>query len=232
MKAFLLAAGLGTRLRPLTNEIPKCLLPVNGKPLLDYWLRLFQKYGIDEVLINLYHLSEKVAAFIQNQKYGIKIKPFYEKELLGSAGMVGSNRTWVNPAEIFLIAYADNLTNANLRAMVNFHLLQRPVLTMGLFKTNQPRECGIATLDAAGTIVDFTEKPQNPVSDLANAGIYITDNRLFSYIPDKSPCDFGFDVLPELTGKMKGFIIKDYIMDIGNPARYKKAQTDVLKLEF
>ena len=232
MKAFLLAAGLGTRLRPLTNTIPKCLVPINGKPLLEYWFILFEKYGVDEVLVNLHYLPKKVLAFIQSVSYPIKIKTFYEPELLGSAGTVYANRDWIRNEKDFLIVYADNLSTVNLHKILSAHRTSNPVLTMGLFRTNRPDQCGIATLNDYDVITDFTEKPANPSSNLANAGIYVASRELLEYLPEKAPADFGFDVLPHLIGKMKGYVIEEYLLDIGDMKNYEQAQMDSRNLIF
>ncbi len=228
MKAFLLAAGKGTRLRPLTYRIPKCLVPIRGVPLLDYWFDLFERHGIDEVLINLHHLADKVLSFLQLRKgelrkRNIKVITTYEPELLGSAGTIFANRSFVDPDEDFLICNADDLTDADLTDLVEFHRSHEMPLTMGLFEADEPQRCGIAELDEEGTIVSFEEKPQNPRTNLANAGIYVARYSIFNYIPRKIPCDIGYDLLPKLVGKMKGRLIRGRLIDIGTLESYRIA---------
>ena len=235
MKAFLLAAGVGSRLRPLTDTTPKCLVPVGGKPLLDYWMRLFEKHGVDEVFINTHYLHEQVEAYIAAYNESGKMPHVtfvYEPELLGSGGTVRKNRDFIGDDKEFLICYADNLTNADLSAMIDFHRKGGSILTMALFRADNPRECGIAALDAAGRIVEFVEKPTQPKSNLANAGIYVADKKLFDYIPQTDFSDFGKDVLPKLTGKMSGFALSDYLLDIGTPEKYARAQDDCKRYSF
>ncbi len=232
MKAFLLAAGYGTRLRPLTNTIPKCLVPICGKPLLAWWVDLFEKYDVKEVMINTHYLPDAVREFIKrhNQKNKqVKLIEFYEPELLGSGGTILANKAFVENEEDFLICYADNLTNLNLKKLVEFHKTQTSLLTMALFHTNKPKECGIAAIDENGLIYEFVEKPQFPKSNLANAGVYVTNRNIFKYIPVKQTCDFGKDVLPKLVNKMYGYQINDYLLDIGNLDNYEKAQKEWLK---
>lgn len=227
MKAFLLAAGYGTRLRPLTNTTPKCLVPICGKPILAWWIQLFEKYNIQEVLINTHYLPNAVREFINKHnksKSKVKIKEFYEPVLLGSGGTILANKKFVDGEKEFLICYADNLTNVNLENMISFHRQKNSILTMGLFHTNKPKECGIAAIDNNKLIYEFVEKPQNPKSNLANAGIYVTNNEVFNYIQHIQPCDFGKDVLPQLVNKMYGYEIKEYLLDIGNLDNYQKAQ--------
>ena len=211
MKAFLLSAGYGTRLKPLTNNIPKCLVPICGKPLLAWWMDLFEKHGINEVLINTHYLADEVREFIEYynaQKTGVTLIEAYEKDLLGSGGTVAINRSFIKNEEKFLICYADNLTNIDLSELINFHTKKQGMLTMGLFYTNNPKECGIAAIDSHDLIYEFIEKPERPRSHLANAGIYVTNLDIFKYLPQKKFIDFGKDVLPNLVNKMYGYQIK------------------------
>lgn len=230
MKAFLLAAGYGTRLRPLTNTIPKCLVTIHGQPLLGWWLALLRQHGVTDVLINTHYLPKPVRTFMQdyNRRHtGLTVYEAYEPELLGSGGTIRANRDFVQGEESFLICYADNLTNANLTAFQDFHRKHGDVLSMALFHTNMPEQCGIATLDERDCVVSFVEKPEHPQSDLANAGMYIADQRLFDYIDsDKSPLDFGKDVLPRLVGKMYGWPTEGYLIDIGTMENYQRAKRE------
>lgn len=234
MKAYLLAAGLGTRLRPLTDTVPKCLVPICGKPLLQWWMELFDKHGISEVLINTHYLPEPVREFIEenNKSFPVKLYESYENELVGSGGTVRNNKNFVSEEEDFLIAYADNLTNINLSKLIQFHKTQGCMLTMALFHTNKPKECGIATLDENKKIIEFIEKPKVPKSDLANTGVYVCKKEIFTVMPENGFLDFGKDVLPKLVGLMYGWENKDYLIDIGTIDNYNKAQkewADILK---
>lgn len=230
MKAFLMAAGLGTRLRPITNTIPKCMVPIKGRPLLSWWMELFEKHNISDVLINTHYLAEPVRNFISSynrQSNKVRIYESYEPTLLGSAGTLKENKKFVEDESSFLICYADNLTNTNLSELIFWHEQVNPVLTMGLFYTNNPTGCGIATLNDKHIITEFVEKPKHPASNLANAGIYVAGQEIFNYIPaGKGETDMGKDVLPLLIGKMAGYEIKDYLLDIGTIDNYQKAQEE------
>ena len=234
MKAFLMAAGRGTRLRPYTDSRPKCLMPIQDRTLLEIWIDLFKTHGVDSVLINTHHLAAQVenAARALSVAKGVDIKTVFEPKLLGSGGTLLANADFVDNGEDFLIAYADNLTDVDLSAMVAFHQNQKAggkILTMGLFRTETPEACGIATLDAAGTITGFEEKPENPQSNLANAGIYVATYNVLEAcrnIRQENPdpvFDFGYHVLPGLAGKMGGYEIKAYLMDIGTVKSYQEA---------
>ena len=204
MKAFLLAAGHGTRLRPFTLHTPKCLVPVNGKPLLGIWLESLHQLGVREVLINTHHLAEKVFEFVHSLSTPLRVHLAHESELLGSAGTLVRNRWFVETEAFFWIIYADNLTTANLGTLLQFHKETDSFLTLGLFQTETPSQCGIVTLDAEGRIVDFIEKPSDPRGNLANAGIMLASPSLLDQIPQRRPCDLALDVLPNLVGKIHG----------------------------
>lgn len=230
MKAFLLAAGLGTRLRPLTDVTPKCLVPVAGRPMLSYWMALLAYHGFTEILLNVHHLAGQVRDYVATLTGPVHVTLFEEPTLLGSAGTVRANRAWVAGGEPFLVAHADNLTNVDLGAIMAEHDRHRPLLTMGLFHADEPSRCGIADLDGGGTIVGFVEKPAHPTSNLANAGFYVSDQRLIDRIPDVTPVDFGLDVLPRLVGDMRGVRIVGEVIDVGTPASYERAQREVTRL--
>jgi len=227
MKAFFLSAGKGTRLRPLTYHIPKCLIPINDRPLIDYWFELFERHGIDEILINTSHLSEKIKEYVEKQKKKIKIKLTYESTLLGSGGTIKKNWDFVENVEYFYIIYSDNLTNINLTKMLEFHKSRDTDFTLALIKVPNPHECGVVEIGDDLKIISFQEKPENPPSDLAFAGIMISNKRLKEYFPEKDVFDLGFDVLPYLVESASGYIMDEYLLDIGTPEKLEKAREDV-----
>jgi mannose-1-phosphate guanylyltransferase len=224
MKAFLLAAGLGTRLRPLTDTTPKCLLPVRGVPMLAIWLELCHRHGIDEVLINAHSHSEQIRDYLAAHQNGVKIKVVDEPVLLGSAGTVLANRKWVDGESCFWIIYADVLTNASLGRMMQFHRERRGLATLGGYEVPDPERCGIMQVGAEGRIERFVEKPKTPVGRLAFSGLMIADAALLDRIPGSPPADLGFHVLPSLAGKMHAWPVSDYLLDIGTIENYELAQ--------
>ena len=230
MKAFLLAAGEGTRLSPLTVHIPKCLVPIAGKPLLEIWFDLLLRYGISEVLINTHHLAGQVEDFIRFLKTPIKTHLTYEPELLGSAGTLLQNRDFVKNEPFFWIIYTDSLTDANLGRLMRFHKKADSLLTLGLFHVDNPTQSGIVLLDCENRIVNFIEKPANPSSDLANTGIMIASPSLLDEIQCCNPCDLSLNVLPNFVGRMYGKLIEGFFIDIGTPERYNKALTKYKQL--
>jgi mannose-1-phosphate guanylyltransferase len=226
MKAFLLAAGAGTRLRPLTDHTPKCLIPIGGSPLLEIWFRQLERLGVTEARVNTHHLADQVAAYVSARAPSpLRISLVHEPELLGSAGTIRANRAWLETDPEFLVIYADNLTNADLAPFVRFHRERQSEFTLAVFRTPNPRECGIVVLDEAGRVTAFQEKPEHPASPWANAGLYLAGPALFDAIPDTpGVCDFGFDVLPRLLGRMLAFPLEGVYCDIGTPERLETAR--------
>jgi len=224
MKAFLLAAGIGSRLRPLTDRVPKCLVPVSGEPLLERWFRKLLRFGVKDVLVNTHHLSEAVQSYVETRPNDeLDVHLTHEPSLLGSAGTVREHRDFVKGEDAFFIVYADNLADVRLDDMLAFHRDRDSQFTMGLFDTPEPTECGIATLDRDGRVIDFVEKPRHPKGNLANAGLYIAGSSIFDAIPDRVPADFGHDVLPALVDHMYGYSIGGFFCDVGTPERLERA---------
>jgi mannose-1-phosphate guanylyltransferase len=228
VKVLLLAGGLGTRLRPLTDHTAKCLVPIAGRPLLDYWVDRFAEAGIREVLINNHHLPEQVRTYIEgvNGSGRICMHEAYEPVLLGSAGTVHANRDFVKEGDTALIVYADNLSRVDLRALLNFHQAHGDPATMMLFRVAHPERCGIAHMDDAGRITRFVEKPKQYMGNLANAGLYALTAAAYHEIADMNRFDIGFDVLPAFVGRMRGWIFEGYHVDVGTPEALAKANAE------
>ncbi len=226
MKGLILAAGEGTRLRPLTERIPKCLLPIRGRPLLSIWLDLCATYGVHEVFVNAHSNAAVIEEFAAAYRGPVSIRIFQERQLLGSAGTLLALRQAFEREPYFWIMYGDVLTAINLDKMLEFHLRSGCVATLGLYEVGNPRQCGIVSLDEHDIVCDFTEKPANPQTNLAFAGVMLASPQIFRDIPHKPVCDLGFDVLPRFIGRMAGFRITDYIVDIGTMKAYESAQRE------
>ncbi len=225
MKAFLLAAGLGTRLRPLTDTIPKCMVPIKGKPLLGYWLdMLFASKIIQSAIINTHYLHEKVEDFVSASPYRKKIELVYEKELLGTAGTIFRHQRLFDESPLMLI-HADNYSVFNVDAFVSAHE-NRPQncrMTMMTFSTDMPETCGIVDLDERGVVRAFYEKITNPPGNLANGAVYILEKEILDDL-DPDVFDFSTQVVPRYMGCIYTFENKTYHRDIGTPESYLKAQ--------
>jgi D,D-heptose 1,7-bisphosphate phosphatase len=217
---------LGTRLYPLTATVPKCLVPIAGRPLLDVWVDCLAEAGISEGRINTHALAETVRIYIEQVNAQGRIHLFESREptLLGSAGTVTANVDLADDADQVVVIYADNLSDIDLRPLIAFHRRHGDPLTMLLFRAPNPRACGIAELDREGRIVSFVEKPERPVSDLANAGLYVVDAAAYREIASMGVFDLGFEVLPQFVGRMRGWVWGGYYLDIGTHEALERAQ--------
>lgn len=224
MKAFLLAAGHGTRLRPITDTLPKCLVPIRGTPLLLIWLRLCKQFDIDEVLINIHAHGAMVRDFLQQNANGTQVRLVEEQQLLGSAGTLRCNRDWLGSDDSFWVFYADVLCKTNLGDILRLHRQRKPAATLGVYEVPDPSRCGIVSTDGTGLIQQFVEKPTAPIGNLAFSGVMIGTPEMLDAIPSDIPADIGFHVLPRLTGRMLAFTIHDYVLDIGTMENYLIAQ--------
>lgn len=223
MKAFLLAAGVGSRLRPITDTAPKCMVCIAGRPLLEIWLDSFARAGVDEVLVNLHHLPAVVRSHLAGRVGPPTVRTVYEPLLLGSAGTLAANRQWVAGEEMFLACYADNLTDFDLRSLVRAHREHDGIATLTAFRSASPSAGGVLETDATGRLTGFAEKPTWPVSDLVNAGMYAFTPQVLGQIAGPPPQDIGYDLLPRLVGRARVVLVDGYFRDIGTIESYRKA---------
>jgi mannose-1-phosphate guanylyltransferase len=227
MKGMILAAGEGKRLRPLTNYLPKPMLPLAGRPLLEHIITHLRDCGVTDLALNLYHLPTMVMDYFgDGRRWGVRLRYSVEDHLLGSAGGVKRLQSFLD--DTFLVYYGDVFTRADLRPMIALHRHSGAVATMGLYRVPDPWNRGIVQLDNSQNIVRFVEKPARDevFSDLANAGIYILEPTVLDRVPAEQMWDFGHDVFPQLLsdgGQVTGYVIKDLLIDICLPEKYKQA---------
>lgn len=229
MKALLLAAGLGTRLRPITNTIPKCLVKIKGKPLLGYWLEMLLNSEIERILINTHYLPDAVHRFIDESKWKKSIDIVHENELLGTGGTILKNQSYFGN-DPFIVAHADNLTRFDVNAFCSAHQKRsREVeITMMTFTTDAPTTCGIVELDNNGLVTAFHEKVNNPPSNQANAAVYIFERTVIDDISStgKTIIDISTEVIPKFLNRIQTFHNYDYHRDIGTPESLKAAEQE------
>ena len=227
MKALLLAAGLGTRLQPLTHDIPKCLVEIGDQPLLGHWLDTLFQSGIDSILVNLHHHSEKVKKYVEARRDRFAIHLVYEKQLLGTAGTVRANSEFFN-GEAGLVLHADNFCTANISKFICAHEARpkEAALTMMTFVTDSPMACGIVELDEQGLVQEFHEKVTNPPSNLANGAIYVFEPEILEFVRDSGSQvrDISKDVLPQFLGRIFTWRADGDLIDIGTMANLEKAR--------
>lgn len=244
MKALVLAAGKGTRLQDLTRNRPKPMLPVQGRPLLEwivYWLR---SHGITEIAMNLHHCPEVITEhFGDGRAFDVTLTYSYEPTLLGTAGAAKRLARFLD--EPFVVAYGDVFTNLNLTRLVTAHQQHRrsnsrdTLATLALYQVPNPTECGLVEQDSSGRITRFVEKPppDQVFTDLANAGVMVCESEILRFIPEGTSFDFGREVFPTALAAGKALwgqaIGKtDYLIDIGTPKNYNRAQQlDLADLE-
>ena len=186
MKALILAAGLGTRLRPLTEHVPKTLVPIDNKPLMTYHLDSLYKHGITDILINTHYLPDKIEDFVATYKEKnpkINIQTTFEPELLGSAGTLRKNESFFTDTEDFFIVYGDNLTDINYQKIFTHHQEKNTLVTIASYSEEYPEQKGIIEYDDNLRIARFVEKPKpgETSSNYANAGIYVLNKKIFPY---------------------------------------------------
>jgi mannose-1-phosphate guanylyltransferase len=226
MRAILLSGGYGTRLRPLTLKVPKCLVPIKNKPLLEIWLERLAEAKIGPVLVNTHYLREEVENFVKCNPFKDGVTLVHEEILLGTAGTLISNLDFYGNQDGLLI-HADNYCLANFTAFQEAHLNRPPecLMTMMTFRTDSPNSCGIVELNEQGIVVDFHEKVPNPPGNLANGAIYILSTELLDMLSTKLflAKDFSTDVIPYLLGRIFSYEVSELLMDIGSIESYNRA---------
>ncbi len=229
-RAVILCAGEGRRLLPLTATCPKPLLPVGGRPALDYTLELCRYHGLAEVAINLHHCPQAIPEHLgDGAAFGLRLRYSYEEVLLGSAGALEPLRDFLDRP--FFVLYGDVLTNMDLTAMLKYHRWHGGIGTVALYRVPDPERCGLVELDADGRLQCFEEKPAQPFGNLANAGIYVFEPEVLDNLPEKRPCDFGQDFFPYLLRSgavLYGYPLspEEYLIDIGTPENLHRARTE------
>lgn len=216
-------------MRPLTNFLPKCLMPINGRPLLEYWVKPLSEAGIGPILINLHYYADIVQEWVQNSEFADNVMTVYEEELLGTGGTPLRNQDFVNDEPVMLI-HADNLSLVNLEEFIQTHMT-RPLnteITMMTFTTLTPETCGIVEVDAHGVVQAFHEKVSDPPGNLANAAVYIVEPQVINFLAglNKTVIDFSTEVLPHYLCRIYTYHNDFYHRDIGSLKSLLDAQIE------
>jgi mannose-1-phosphate guanylyltransferase len=235
MRALLLAAGFGTRLRPLTDTVPKCLVPIHGRPLMDYWLDLiFRDGAISHAIVNTHYLSGAVERHVAGSPWRERVTLVHEPELLGTGGTLVANRAALGTGPV-LLAHADNLTTFDLPAFQAAHAGRPPGVAMSMlaFRTDDPQSCGILELDGAHLVRAFHEKVANPPGNLANAAVYIVEPEVSEAAArlGKPFVDLSTEVIPQFVGRILAHETSGYHRDIGNLESLARAHAEFPKPE-
>ena len=229
MKAVLVCGGLGTRLRPYTLSIPKPMLRIGNKPILEYIINSLKFYGIKNIYITVGYLKEHFKNYFQDgSNFGVSIEFVEEEESLNTAGSILPLKNKIS--ETFFVMMGDHLTNINLKKMLDFHKKNSPVGTIALKKNEQKLDYGLVEFDHTFTISKFLEKPN--ITSYINTGIYVFEPEIFDFINPKE--DFAMDIFPRIlkeNKKLKAYLMDEYWIDVGTVAEYEKINQLVTIIE-
>ena len=216
MKALLLAAGMGTRLRPITNHTPKCLVKIGNRPILDYWIcHLIEVVKCEKIFINCHHLSDQVISYVSFHKYRKWVQLVYEDELLDTAGTV--NGLIDDLGKTFLIIHADNFISGSLNKFASSNWASKNNYLKALcLKKERVQDYGIFTIDDNNLVIGFEEKPIKSESKIANGAIYLANENFFNYVKkDGIAGNLSNDVIPKIYKYMEIHLFDGQLFDIG-----------------
>lgn len=227
IRSLLLSAGLGTRLRPITLSLPKCLVEINGQPILKKWIDKLEKINTEKILINTHYLSDQVDKFIQNYNSKVALYNFHEKKLYGTAGTLIANKDFFLNS-IGILIHSDNFTNMDLNDLIQAHLAKpkKCLMTMLTFNSINPEKCGIVKINTSGIVQNFYEKSANPNGNLANAAVYVFEDEFLDWVVKHFPnaSDFSTEVIPKMLGRIYTFHTNQPYIDIGTIESLKEAR--------
>jgi len=237
-KAMILAAGEGTRLRPLTLKTPKVLLPVGGIPLICHILNWLRRHGITQIAMNLHHLGDRIREFLgDGSRFAVRVIYSPEETLLGTAGGVRRMEGFFD--ETFVVVYGDVLADLDLRRVIGFHRDKNAVATLAAVEMSDPQGVGVMRVREDSRVIDFAEKPSTgaPRGNLVNGGIYVLEREVLEWIPRQGYCDFAYDVFPHLLDAglpVCAYVLgsQDYLIDIGTPDKYRQANEDIDRIQL
>ena len=234
MRAMILAAGVGSRLDPLTRELPKPMVPVANRPVMEYLLELLAAHGFTELWVNLHYLGEKIALhFGDGSAFGVQIHWEPEAQLYGDAGSLKRAAGFFGEGQVLVIG-GDDLTDLNLTEFLAHHLSEDADATIALSPVEETSQYGVAVLDERGVVTGFQEKAPlaEAKSKLANTGIYLFRSSVLDLIPDEGAPLLGRFLLPEILSrglKLCGFKTDAYWRDVGDLEIYRQSQSDLLR---
>ncbi|MFA6548348.1 MAG: NDP-sugar synthase [Candidatus Margulisiibacteriota bacterium] len=234
LKAIIIAGGLGTRLRPLTNTTPKPIVPVVNLPFVVHQIELLARHGVAEIVLNLHYLSAEIKKVLgDGREWGIKLRYSIEEHPLGTAGAVKNAEEFFGD-ELLVIFNGDVLTDFDVSKIAAYHQEKNALVTLTLTEVEDPTAFGLILTDKDGRVTKFIEKPSWDMvtTHNINAGLYIVDPVIFKQVPKGQPYSFERELYPSLLEQgaaIYGYPSKDYWLDIGNPLKYKEAHRAILK---
>lgn len=235
MRAMVLAAGVGSRLEPLTNQVPKPMVPVGNRPVLEHLLGLLKTHGFNEIYSNLHYMPDQIREYFgDGSRFGVSLQYLYERELTGDAGGVRACKDFLG-GSTFIVLMGDLLTDANLTEVVAQHKAKGAMATIALKEVDDVSHFGVAVTDKDGFITGFQEKPQphEALSKYASTGIYVLEPEVFNHIPPSGSYGFGRQLFPQLVAdghKVLGVPIDRYYWsDVGTITQYRLSNFDALE---
>lgn len=239
MKAIIIAGGLGTRLRPLTYNTPKPIVPLANRPLVAHQIEMLHKHGINEVILNLHYLSDEIKRILEaDEKLNVKLDYSIEKTPLGTAGAVKNAEEFFDEGPL-LVFNGDVIADLNISEILAFHKKKKALVTITLTAVDDPTSYGLVLTDPDHRVREFIEKPswervEGVQRKNINAGLYILDPKIFRDVPYNTPYMFERDLFPRLlrdNAPVYGYETSRYWIDIGNPQKYRQAHEAILRGE-
>lgn len=227
MKAIILSAGKGLRVRELNQEVPKVLLEIMGKPLIVWNIELLKKHGIRDIAVNTHYLANRIKDYLKDgSKFGVKITYSYEKELLGTAGALNNFREFFDGS--FVVIYGDVISQIDLGKLIEFHKNKNASATLVVHKTDHPEDSDVVQINKDKRVIKLIHKPINKgFGVLGNAALYVLEQRVFDYLPECGRSDFVKDIFKKMLEKREiiyGYKTAEFIKDAGTPDRIKKVE--------
>ncbi len=238
LKAMIMAAGVGSRLDPLTQMVPKPLVPIANKPVMDILLEYLAKIGVRSVISNTHYLADKIIERYSNNSFGINFNYIKEETLSGTAGGLKKCQYFFDEDEDFIVLSGDGVSNVDLIRGLQVHKASDAIATIGIkqIPKNEVSHFGVVVTDADGFITEFQEKPPVELakSNYINTGIYIFNYKIFDYIPKDTFYDFAKNVFPDLLAErqINTFVINEYWSDIGTLTQYQQSSQDLFNKSY
>jgi len=235
MQAIILAGGKGKRLKSLTKTIPKPLIQLNNKPLIDRILDHVKQYGVNNVIMCTGYLAEKIMSHLNAKNYGVMISESQESKPLGTAGPLHLIKNRLDKE--FFVLYGDVYITVNLKKMLDFHHQQNADVTLALHSSDHPQDSTVVTIDNNEMITSFVEKPGEKwkkYGNLTSAALYVVKKDIIKFIREGRVVDFARDVFPQMLKngkKLYGYVTDEYAKDIGTPKRYEEVNRAITRLE-
>jgi len=230
LKTVILCGGEGTMMRPLTLTMPKPMLPIGYKPILEHIVNFFKKEGLNNFIFAIGYLGENIIKYFNDgSHFGINIKYSSEESSLGTAGAIKKIEDFVGSS--FVVSYGDIIFgNISVKNVIKFHSEKNAIATLVLWKAKDARPFGLVDVDDEGKITNFIEKPKYPTEGWINTGLYIFNNEIFDFIPKNKHFSLEYDVFPKLVekGKLFGYFYNGYWADVSRPEDYEKVSRDFL----